>query len=201
MADVMARGLPALPWFSAFPELNVRVYVTTGGKPGVWFLSLDATNPLAVVGARAVFHLPYYWARMGLAREGDGVRFWSERRRSEGEKGRKGEREQESSSVGRSLSSVSFAARYRPTSDVYHATPGTLEHFLTERYCLYAQAPNGVIRRTEIHHEPWPLQQAAAEIEVNTVSAAGGLPVSGPPMLLHFARRIDVVVWKPERAC
>lgn len=184
MADVMARGLPALPWFSAFPELNVRVYVEAEGKPGVWFLSLDATNPLAVVGARLVFHLPYYWARIGIVAEEDGVRYASERRGDAGEKRSTGER-------------ARFEGRYWPTSEVYQAAPGTLEHFLTERYCLYAHGPNGVIRRTEIHHEPWPLQRAEVEITANTVSAAGGLPVSGPPALLHFARRIDVVVWRP----
>ena len=79
-----------------------------------------------------------------------------------------------------------------------HATPGTLEHWLTERYSLYAVTPNGILFRTEVHHHPWPLQHAAAEFEVNTISAAGGLPVSGPPALLHFARRIDVVIWSPE---
>ena len=210
MADVMARGLPALPWFSAFPELNVRVYVTAEGKPGVWFLSLDATNPLAVIGARVVFHLPYYWARMRVENEGEGVRYWSERRGDTrenvaqaflpagepgsggaGEKGGRGERERPAA--------ARFEGRYWPTSEVYCAALGTLEHFLTERYCLYAQAPNGIIRRTEIHHGPWPLQRAEAEITANTVSAAGGLPVSGPPALLHFARRIDMVLWRPER--
>ena len=74
-----------------------------------------------------------------------------------------------------------------------------LEHFLTERYCLYARSPNDAIRRTEIHHKPWPLQRAEAEIVENTVSAAGGLPIGGPPALLHFVRRIDMVLWRPER--
>ena len=91
-----------------------------------------------------------------------------------------------------------FRGRYRPTSDVYRAAPGTLEHFLTERYCLYAVAPDGSLSRTEVHHAPWPLQRAEAEIEVNTMTAAGGVAVDGPPALLHFAKRIDVVVWGAE---
>lgn len=190
MAGVMKRPLPDLPWISAFPELNVRVYVTAGGKPGVWFLSLDATNPLAVAAARLMFHLPYYRAAIRIEPEGEGVGYACERRGA-GEKGGKGDGEKGSRSA--------FAGRYRPTSPVYAAAPGTLEHFLTERYCLYAQAPDGTLWRTEVHHWPWPLQRAAAEIEVNTISAAGGLPVSGPPALLHFARRIDVAVWSPER--
>lgn len=82
---------------------------------------------------------------------------------------------------------------------MYAAAPGSLEHFLTERYCLYAVGPDGGVSRTEVHHRPWPLQRAEAEIWENTMTAAGGVPVSGPPALLHFARRIDVVVWGAEK--
>src|SRR5262245_4268389 len=60
MTGVMYRPLPDLPWISAFPELNLRTYVECDGKPGVWFFSLDATNPLAVWAARRFFHLPYH---------------------------------------------------------------------------------------------------------------------------------------------
>lgn len=179
MAGVMRRPLPDLPYVSAFPELNVRVYVTDGEKPGVWFLSLDATNRLAVMAARALFHLPYYRAAMEVKPDGEGIVYRSRRLDRTGEQ-----------SV-----PAAFAGSYRPVSAVYAAAPGTLEHFLTERYCLYAQGPDGALRRTEVHHRPWPLQRAAAAITTNNVSAAGGLPVSGPPALLHFARRIDVVVW------
>src|SRR6266704_6531932 len=58
MSGVRLRGTPAVPWLSAFPELNVRTYVKCEGRPGVWFFSLDAGNPLAVAIARAWFHLP-----------------------------------------------------------------------------------------------------------------------------------------------
>jgi len=177
MAGVMRRPLPDLPWVSAFPELNVRLYVEHDGKPGVWFLSLDATNPLAVWAARRFFFLPYFRARIALDRAGDSVRYAC--RRAGGE--------------------PAFDARYRPTSDPYESTPGTLEHWLTERYCLYAQAPDGTLWRNDVHHLPWPLQAAEAEIARNTYLAAPGLPIDGPPSLLHFARRIDVIVWPGER--
>lgn len=183
MAGVMRRGVPDLPYVSAFPELNVRVYVTLDGKPGVWFLSLDATNRLAVAAARAIFHLPYYRAQMSVWPDGDGIIYRSLRL---------------DKTNGLPIPAT-FAGSYRPTSAVYHAAPGTLEHWLTERYCLYAQADDGSLRRTEVHHAPWPLQRAEVNIVVNTISAAGGLPVVGPPPLLHFARRVDVVVWDGER--
>jgi uncharacterized protein len=175
MSGVMLRPLPDLPWISAFPELNVRLYVEYGGKPGVWFLSLDATNPLAVWAARTFFHLPYFQARMSLSHRGDRILYRSER------------------------PSAGLKAWYRPMSEPYSSQPGTLEHFLTERYCLYARRPDGSLWRNEVHHAPWPLQKAEAEIETNTMFDFHGLHVDGPPALLHYAHRIDVVVWGAER--
>lgn len=174
MEGVMRRPLPDLPWISAFPELNVRLYVEKDGKPGVWFLSLDAANPVAVWAARTFFHLPYYWARMDVRTTDSGIAYASTRRRDD----------------------VRFEAHYQPCSEPYAATPGTLEHFLTERYCLYAQTKNGRLLRTEVHHVPWPLQRAEADITRNEVLEPWGLTVTGNP-LLHFARGLDVIVWPP----
>ena len=178
MEGVSARLVPDLPELSVFPEMNLRLYVEAGGKPGVWFVSLDAANRLAVWGARRFFHLPYFRADMTVDDDGAEVRYSSVRRGA-------GAR-------------VALRGTYRPTADVARARPGTLEHFLTERYCLYAQRPSGALSRLEIHHEPWPLQAAAAEIDENTVGDAQGVPLVGPPALLHFSRRLDVVAWCPE---
>lgn len=175
MTGVMRRSWPDLPWVSAFPELNIRVYVERNGKPGVWFLSLDAANPLAVWAARRFFHLPYYRAAMSVSARSDGIQYTSRRTGAE------------------------FAASYWPTSDVHRATPGSLEHWLTERYCLYALDPDGILWRTDVHHIPWSLQSAEACIHSNTMFDFHGLSVHGAPSLLHFSRRLDVVVWKMER--
>jgi uncharacterized protein YqjF (DUF2071 family) len=179
MAGVMRRPLPDLPWISAFPEVNLRLYVEVGGKPGVWFVSLDAANPLAVWAARRFFHLPYFRAAMSVRNDGERVLYDSVRRGSP-------ER-------------IALRAAYGPTSEVFESRPGTIEHFLTERYCLYTQAPGGALLRAEVHHAPWPLQTAAAEIEENTIAARQGIELHGPPVLLHFSRRLDVVVWPLER--
>jgi len=175
MSGVMRRPLPDLPWISAFPELNLRVYVTCKGKPGVWFLSLDAANPLAVWAARRFFHLPYYWAQMTMVEEDDQFKYDSTRRDG----------------------SVAFRAVYGPTAAPFMAAPDTLERWLTERYCLYAESPRGTLYRCEVHHVPWPLQPAFANIETNELLQPHGLSVAGKP-LLHFARSLDVVVWSPE---
>lgn len=176
MEGVMRRPFPDMPGVSAFPELNVRLYVEAEGKPGVWFLSLDASNALAVWAARRFFHLPYYRAEMSLVREGAEYVYSSHRCNSP----------------------ELFVGRYQALGEAYEAAPGTLEHWLTERYCLYARDPSGRLLRNEVHHQPWSLQRAQAQIEHNTMLDGYGLTPTSPPQLLHFSSRIDVVVWDAE---
>jgi uncharacterized protein YqjF (DUF2071 family) len=167
------RGTPPPPFFSSFLELNVRTYVTLEGKGGIWFFSLDAASRLAVEGARRGYRLPYFHARMRAEREGDSISYSSQRLTS-------GERP------------AHFSARYEPVGERVMAEEGTLEHFLTERYCLYT-VDDGRTYRAEIHHRPWPLQPASAFVDENTM-APPGIPLEGQP-LLHYAARQDVVIW------
>ena len=177
MSGVSFRCVPDIPWISEFPELNLRLYVERDHKPGVWFLSLDATNPIAIWAARRFFRLPYHHARITMERDREAIIYRSERRVKAGKP-------------------VRFQATYEPTSPPYQAQPGTIEHFLTERYCLYAQDRAGILYRCEVHHVPWPLQQAQAKIRWNGLADPHGFELSGPPLLLHFARRLDVVGWR-----
>ncbi|MGH9159780.1 MAG: YqjF family protein [Vicinamibacteraceae bacterium] len=184
MTNVAPRGLPALPWLSSFPELNVRTYVRVGEKPGVYFFSLDAANRLAVGAARALFRLPYYWASMKVERRAGAIHYVSQRRSDAG---------------------VRFVATYEPAGPVFHARKGSLEYFLTERYCLYTVNARVQSFIVEIHHPPWPLQVASAEISVNTMADPLRLPRSAfadaaaHAPVLHFAKRQDMVNWRLVR--
>jgi uncharacterized protein len=180
MTGVRPRFLPSVPPLSNFPELNVRTYVTAGGKPGIWFFSLDAGNPVAVRLARATFHLPYLDAEMSCAVVGDEVHYRSVRTRG-------------------GTPGAELAARYRPVGEPSESRPGTLENFLTERYCLYAADGRDNVYRGDIHHHPWPLQPAEAEVEKLTMTEQIGvaLPETGP--ILHFSERLDVLAWSPRR--
>ena len=180
MSGVRLRGTPALPWLSAFPELNVRTYVVAGRKPGVWFFSLDARNPAAVAIARAWFHLPYFRARMKCEALEGRIHYSSERTHHGARPG-------------------ALKVNYRPVAEVFEAKPGTLEHFLTERYCLYSTDPRGRLYRGEIHHQPWQLQIAEANFQQNSMTEAAAITLPSQKPLLHFARRQDVVVWHPQR--
>jgi uncharacterized protein YqjF (DUF2071 family) len=148
LTDLRARGLPAIPGVSEFPELNLRTYVSFRGKPGIFFFSLDAASGTAVVAARAFYRLPYHRAEMTIAHREGWIEYLS--RRSEGD--------------------AEFVARYRALGEPFQPTPGTLEYFLTERYALYTVLRNGDVLRGEIHHSPWSLQNAEAHIAKNTLA-------------------------------
>jgi hypothetical protein len=177
MSGIHARGLPPIPGLSRFLELNVRTYVTYGGKPGVYFFSLDAANLPAVWAARTFYRLPYFHAAMRLDEREGSIHY----------------------SSGRNHAHAEFRGTYRPTSEVRLASKGSFEHWATERYCLYT-THHDHIYRGEIHHQPWPLQSAVAEFETNTVAAAASVELPDINPVLHFARRLEVLIWPLRRA-
>lgn len=180
MSGIRFRGLPVIPTTGEFCELNVRTYVTHEGHPGVWFFSLDAASALAVWGARTAFHLPYHHAEMRLDAQGDTLVYASHRKKV-------------------STPPAEFKAHYRPTSPVFQSQPGSLEYWLTERYCLYAADRGGRIYRGNIEHRPWPLQKAEAEFHINAMAEAAGLTLPDTPPLLHYAEQITVRTWYLQR--
>ena len=175
----------AVPWASKFAELNLRTYVRsrTTGLKGVYFFSLDAASLLAVLGARILFHLPYFWADMetrteaSLELEGRRVIWYkSLRRRLYG-------------------NALCFQARYGPTGPpAPPSQSGTLAHFLTERYCLFTQR-RGRVLVGHIHHLPWQLQPAEAEITTNDLAAPYEWHLPDVRPILHFSRELRVYVW------
>ncbi len=181
MSHVHGRFLPSLPGLSGFPETNVRTYVTRkGAMPGVYFFSLDAANFVAVRAARRFFHLPYFDAEMSVRGEEDGFRY-STRRTHAG------------------AAAGELSVSYAPVGPIYRSTQGTVEDWLTARYCLYAADAEGGIHRCDIHHQPWRLQAARADIRVNTLGEWLGFPLDGETPLLQFAKKTVVAAWMPQR--
>lgn len=183
--DFRARGLPAVPKLSDFPELNLRTYVRSAGKPGVYFFSLDAGSRVAAYGARIGFRLPYRTATMSVEEE--------EGEEPEASHGTFRFRSERKGGLAR------FRAVYKPVGPTFQAVAGTLEHFLTERYALFTVLRTGAVLEAEIHHRPWPLQPAEGSIEGNELAAAEGVPLPDDAPLLHFSRRQDTLIWPPVR--
>jgi uncharacterized protein YqjF (DUF2071 family) len=176
MTRVRPRYFPAIAGL-AFSEINVRTYVWSPDRGGVWFFSLDATNRLAVRTARARYRLPYYDARINMQSERGTIHYQSSRvdRRSKG---------------------AEFAASYKPSGAVYRSAPGTIDRWLTDRYCLYTTYRGGRAGYAEIHHAPWPLQPAEVELRTNTMTAPLGIELPAVAPLAHFAARLEVVAWR-----
>jgi uncharacterized protein YqjF (DUF2071 family) len=175
MRNIRPVWSPPVPWLSHFHETNVRTYVHKDGEgPGVWFFSLDAANPVAVCLARTLWKLPYHHAKMRLSIDDTGARrYFTERH--------------EKPSVGARLS-------WRPEGDPSPAAPGTLAHFLCERYLLYAY-DGRELRSGQVHHTPYPLQRARLLHLENTLVAEAGIPVNGSPPLIHYAAGVNVEVF------
>jgi uncharacterized protein YqjF (DUF2071 family) len=166
LTDLRLRGLPPIPRYSTFPELNVRTCVTRDDRPGVWFLSLDAASRLFVEAAKKLYRLPYHHAQMSAVRDGDRVHYVSAR------------------------AGGAFSGSYRGAGELLRAEPGSLEAFLTERYCLYTE-DGGRVYTADIHHPPWDLQRGEARVDLNTIAP---VPLTGEPHVL-FSPRQDTVVW------
>lgn len=178
LRGVRLHGLLPPPILSTFPALNVRTYVTAAGRPGIFFLSLDAPSGLAVAVAKGLYRLPYFRARMSMTTEDDWIDFSAERSKAAARR-------------------RAFRARYRPTGAPFEPGPGSLERFLTERYCLYVVEGRRVFR-AEIHHPPFELQAAEAEIEEKTMAPAP-ITLRGNP-LVHFSAGQDAVLWPLRQA-
>jgi uncharacterized protein len=169
VSDLRARGLLPLPYVSRFRQLNVRTYVTGDDRPGIWLFSCDATSRLVVEAARRLYGLPFFGARISLERMPNG--FVLESVRDE---------------------QTAFSGTFEPEDTLGPPRPGSREHFLTERYCVYVER-GGKVQRADVHHRPWSLRAASAALDLNTMAPAG-LTLEGEPAF-HYARRQDMLVW------
>jgi len=180
VSHAVPRWLSPIPGLSQFPELNVRTYVTVNGIPGVYFFSLDAGNRIVVAAARMVYHLPYFHAAMSIQRANGSISYSTRR-------------------IHRNAPPAEYAAVYRPLGPIRHAQPGTLDHWLIERYCLYTVVGDTHVYRADIHHKPWPLQAAELETTRDTMALSHGIRLPDIQPLLHYAHRQEVLVWPLHR--
>jgi uncharacterized protein YqjF (DUF2071 family) len=160
---IRLRGLPPLPRVASMLEVSVRTYVTVSGRPCVLFLRLDTNRRLAAFVARRLFRMDYRVGHLSLRREGEAVRF----------------------------ESGDYSVRYRPSGDEFRAEPGTLDHFLAERYAMAIESPR--LYRCEFEYEPWRLRRAEAEFAVDRLG-------EGVPELVRFSEAQHVRFGGPTLA-
>ena len=173
MCDV--RGWRWVPNWAAFNflECNVRTYVTCNGRPGVYFLSLDAASRIAVWAARALWSLPYFNADMQMTRDADQISYH----------------------MVRAGSRIRHSSRYQIGRELGTSEPGTIEHFLLERYLLFVQRGRK-IQVGQVHHKPYPaFDVELLETQDDLKTAAGFDDIWGPPQLQHYSSGVDVEIF------
>lgn len=179
LSKIRLCGFPEIGLVSHFNEINLRTYVTQRDIPGVLFLSMDADHPLAISLARPMFRLPYTPANILVRRTSRGLSIAGERTSGSG-------------------MGAQFRAIYRPHGPVYTSCRGTLEHWLTERYCYYSVSKDHTYR-CDIFHPPWPLQCACASIARNTLAESLGLHTEPGEPTLHYAHKLTALIWRPQK--
>lgn len=179
MWDVRALPpyVPPVPGLSALHELNVRTYVHHNGVPGVWFFSLDTNSSAAVLAARTVYHLPYYYADIKLKEHGRTIDYRLDRDDDP---------------------AAAFKATWKIGDPLPQSQPGSKEFFLTERYILYTEHDEQLYR-ARIYHEPWPLQKAELTKWGSSMLEASRLTQPQGEPKVHYAEEIDVDIWYLER--
>ncbi|MEY3143414.1 MAG: hypothetical protein RLY21_1907 [Planctomycetota bacterium] len=185
MTGIRSVWLPPIPGTARTLETNVRTYVRRRGVaepiPAVWFFSLEAESTLAVKVARGMYGLPYFKARMQYEREvhADGA----EVRRAEST------RLWPQPAPARSLVTAEFASR----APFAEAAPGTLEHFLVERYALFA-TQRGKLTYACVRHNPYRIRPGVLrEVDTGLVRAAGiPAPAADARAIVHHAADVTV---------
>jgi len=191
LSGVRPWWFPPVPGISSFYETNVRTYVHLDGKdPGVWFFSLDAASSLAVRIARSRWHLPYHRAHMTLERSGGAISYTSSRLWP----GRFGVGGRIEAEVGDSIGALDKSV---PSGQ---AVPGTIEHFLAERYFFYAQSAKNTLIRGRVHHSAYPLCEARMRDLDQTLVSDAGFDVSNRPDHVLFSKGVNVDVFGLEPA-
>ena len=169
--------VPPVPGFSSLHELNVRTYVHLDRVPGVWFFSLDCNSAAAVFAARSLFFLPYYNAAIDIEEHARRIDYALARKEDP---------------------PAELQASWQIGETMPYSHPGSLEFFLTERYCLYS-AHDRDLYRARIYHQPWPLQTATLTSLSSNMIESLGLPTPKDEPLLHYAEEISVDIWRLDR--
>lgn len=190
VSHVRPSGVPPLPGLSFFSQINVRTYVTMRGKPGLYFFSVDATNLSAVWFARVFFRMQYWHSSIQVSgatiqsRKGAATEIHFRAKRLHGPAAQQGP--------------ARLDVVYAPQGEAEKARAGSLDKFLTERYCVYSWHRQKFYC-TEIHHQPWPLQRVQVDFRANSIAEPLGLSLPLQPELCHFSRSIKMLAWAPER--
>jgi len=181
ITNIRASGLPPIPGFCHFPEINVRTYVLLNGQdPGVWFFSLDAANLSACIGARLFYKLPYFYAEISQTNIMVSDQCFTEYRSRR--------------YLPKPIPAYASVDYDVDTSKSVPAQQDTLDHFLIERYLLYSTDAQQIYVG-QVHHKPYSLSPATiSNLREDLVLSAGIRRPTVEP-IVHFAKGVEVEIF------
>ncbi|MBW3618944.1 MAG: DUF2071 domain-containing protein [Actinobacteria bacterium] len=159
-------------------EVNVRTYVRdAAGSDAIWFLTLELDHLVAATALRAALGVPYRWASVEVAREGDEVRYRSRRRAPH--------------------APARLDLRICVGDPLGDPEPPPLETFLSSRWRAYTRTL-GVPVAVPVEHEPWPLRGAELlAVDTDLLTDLGLPPPAGEPHVM-FSPGVEVRIGFPR---
>ena len=165
MERIRPRNLPSFPLISNFDEINIRTYVKSNGKTGVYFLSIEGGKSLSCKVAKGISELPYRYSKIKRT-------------------------EKVYQSVNSKLKDkldVEFTLRNKSNEKT------DLDKWLTERYALFQDTDNA-INQFEIHHVEWPVQDINIhKLELNYPRFENLL--NREPDRIQYSKGVQVLAW------
>ena len=170
---IHGQQIRSMPWIrrAEYPAVSVHTFVIRNGKPGIWFLTLGGGSRMDNWLARHLLRLPFSPIRITVDRNVARVHHRSQR--SDG---------------------AVFEAHYSPIGEVVSPVPGTLVHWLTERYAIYSQGSGTRLFCTEVHHMRWPIQPVSVSVRRNQLLPEG---TQGSPACVFYTPRVELIGWAP----
>lgn len=162
MTDVRHKMLPDFVWFKSYHELNVRTYIVHDNKPGVLFLSLDVDSFISMLGARALYGLPYRYR--SFQSESDAVEC-------------------------KKKDDLKFSCSYKTEQEASHRPKGSFAFWATERY-FFANKYLGKSFIGTISHAPWKL--ANAEVKNHSLKILEEYPLGEQHPEVLFCEALHV---------
>lgn len=169
MEKIRPRNLPAFPPISDFDEINIRTYVKSNNKTGVYFLSIEGGNKLSCKIAKGISELPYRYSRM--------------------------KRSNHQYVSNNPETNDKLKVKFLVGSDIEHKNG--LDRWLTERYALFQDAEKS-INEYEIHHIEWPIKDIELR-HLDFDYPVFKKLIENKPAKIQYSKGVQVIAWGKNR--
>ena len=165
MEKIRPKNLPSFPPISDFHEINIRTYVKSNNKTGVYFLSIECGKLISCKIAKGISELPYRYSNIKRAKNS----YYSEN------------------------SEFNDQLNIEFTIGKEISEKAELDKWLTERYALFQDSEKS-INEFEIHHLEWPINEIdLKKIDFNYPRFSK--LIKNEPNKIQYSKGVKVIAW------